>query len=117
MVRPIKITPRQDKWLLEYMKCDNMTEAWMRIYEPSCRECARAASAKAIGKPHVKRRLDELRERAMKKSDISIDKVLTDLQWAIDMGDRFGQSAGQAIGRDRGFQRPGEAGRAITGQG
>ncbi len=91
MVRPIKITPRQDKWLLEYMKCDNMTEAWMRIYEPSCRECARAASAKAIGKPHVKRRLDELRERAMKKSDISIDKVLTDLQWAIDSGKAQGK--------------------------
>ncbi len=91
MVAPVKTTLRQERWIVEYIKLGNASEAYMRVYHPSKRECAWAAAARMKRKPHVKRKLDELRERAMKKSDISIDKVLTDLQWAIDSGKAQGK--------------------------
>src|SRR6266852_665953 len=83
----------QERFLRELVKTGNATEAWQRIYNPSCRECSRAAAALCLSKPHVRKRWYELQERAMKKQDISIDKVLTDHQWAIDRAKADGKPA------------------------
>ena len=96
MVAPVRITMNQQSFVREYMKLGNATKAWQRVYNPSCRQCAQAASSKALQKPHVKRYLHELQERQMKKSDISIDKVLTDCQLAFDMA-KGQQKAGDMI--------------------
>lgn len=93
MVAKVKTTPRQDKFLREYMICDNATEAWHRVYRPRRRECAQAAASYTLSKPHVQKRLNQLRERAMKKSDISIEKVLTDYQYGIDMAKEQGKAS------------------------
>src|SRR5712671_2062325 len=85
MVAPVRITMNQQSFVREYMKLGNATKAWQKVYDTSCRQCAQAASSHCLSKPHVKRYLHELQERQMKKSDISIDKVLTDCQLAFDM--------------------------------
>lgn len=91
MVAPVKPTPRQKKFVVEYMICDNATEAWMKTYRPKNRQCAQAASSLTLSKPHVKRYHEQLQERLMQKRDITLDKVLTDLQWSIDRGKADGK--------------------------
>jgi len=92
MVAPVKVTPRQELFVREYMKTGNATKAWLIIYRPRTRESAQSCSSQCLSKPHVKRYLHELQERQMKKSDISIDKVLTDCQVAFDMAKGQGKS-------------------------
>src|SRR5216684_3532768 len=91
MIAPVKVTPRQELFVREYMKTGNATKAWQIIYRPRSRESAQSCSSQCLSKPHVKRYYNELRERRMKKSDISIDKILTDCQWAIDSGKAQGK--------------------------
>lgn len=91
-----KLTVRQIKFVYEYIKLDNMTKAWQRVYGVKNRQCAQAASSKALSKPHVKRLEVQLRERLMKKGDISIEKVLTDYQYALDLA-KAQQKAGDMI--------------------
>ena len=78
-------THRNELFLRELMKTDNATEAWQRTYKVRSRECAQAASSRTLGKPHVKRRLNQLRERVMQKKDITVDKVLDDYQYALNL--------------------------------
>jgi Terminase small subunit len=92
MVAPVKANLRQMMFCREYMKLGNKTKAWQIVHGTKSRECAQAASSHCMSKPHVKRYLQELEERVMKKSDISIDKVLTDCQVALDMAKGQGKA-------------------------
>jgi hypothetical protein len=86
-----KVTIRQELFLRELMKLENQTKAWQKIYKVKKRRCAQAASSNTLRKPHVRKRFNELLERQMKKSDITVDKVLSDLQWSIDRGKADGK--------------------------
>jgi len=77
------------------MKLGNATKAWQEVYNPIVANVRRRHPPRHA-KPHVKRYLHELQERQMKKSDISIDKVLTDCQLAFDMA-KGQQKAGDMI--------------------
>lgn len=85
MVAKVEPTIRQIKFVYEYIKLDNRTKAWQRVYGTKSRQCAQAASSRALARPHVKRLEIQLRERLMKKGDITIDKVLSDYQYALDL--------------------------------
>ena len=86
MVAPVKTTIRQELFLRAYLASDfNATKAWQKVYGVSSRECAQAASSRTLSKPHVKRRLSELQGALMKKSDITVDKVLNDYQYALNL--------------------------------
>jgi hypothetical protein len=91
MVAPIRTTIRQELFLRETMKVTNATEAWQRVYKTPSRASAKTLASRTLAKPHVKRRYNELLERQMKKSDITVDKVLSDLQWSIDRGKADGK--------------------------
>jgi hypothetical protein len=83
----VNTTFGQELFLRELLICkNNATEAWQRVYNTPSRASAQAISSKTLAKPHVKRRLNELRGTIMQKKDITLDKVLDDIQWAIDHG-------------------------------
>jgi len=84
--QPSKTNHRQELVLREYLKTHNGTEAYQTVYKNTSRKVAGVLASRLLKKPHVKRRLVQLWERQMKRSDISVDKVLTDLQWAIEFG-------------------------------
>lgn len=84
MAKPVQTTIRQELFLRELMKTGIAAEAWRRIYKPRSKTAAQVSAYKALKKPHIRRRYNELLERQMKKADISIDKILTDYQYALD---------------------------------
>lgn len=90
MLKQLKVTMRQELFLREYMKTANATEAWRRIYKnknPSDTAC------RALKKPHVQKRFNQLLERQMKRSDITVDKVLADYQYALNLAKEQGKAA------------------------
>lgn len=80
---PVLRDHRLEHFLREYLKLGVASEAWRKVYPPGKFHCARAASARAMARPSVRARYNELVERQMKRSDITVDKVLEDYQWAI----------------------------------
>ncbi len=84
MARPPQTTYRQELFLRELMKTGVAAEAWRRIYKPKSVAGAQVAACRALKKPHIRKRYYELLERQMKKSDISVEKILADYQRSID---------------------------------
>lgn len=83
MVR--KLTPRQSRFCLEYHKIGVGAEAYRRSYSITDGNVAAVNACRLLSKPHIKRRLFQLEERLMKRNDITMDKVLTDYQYALDL--------------------------------
>lgn len=67
------------------MKTGVAAEAWRRVYKPKSFLGAQVSACRTLKKPHVAKRYNELLERQMKKSDITVDKVLADYQHALDL--------------------------------
>ena len=84
MVKQVQTTIRQELFLRELMKTGVAAEAWRRVYKPKSSVGAQVSACRTLKKPHVRRRYNELLERQMKKSDISVEKCLADCQRAID---------------------------------
>lgn len=84
MAKPVQTTIRQELFLRELMKTGVAAEAWRRVYRPKSSVGAKISASRTLKKPHVRRRYNELLERQMKKSDISVEKVLADYQHVID---------------------------------
>ena len=57
----------------------------MKYYPKASRHSAIADASRLLGKPHVAKRREELWDQMVKRADITIDKVLGDLQVAVDM--------------------------------
>jgi Terminase small subunit len=72
-------------FLRELMKTFVAAEAYRKVYKNTSRKAATVAASRCLAKPHVRKRYQQLMERQMKRSDISIDKVLTDYQYALDL--------------------------------
>lgn len=66
------------------MKTGVAAEAWRRVYKPKSFLGAQVSACRTLKKPHVAKRYNELLERQMKKSDISVEKILADYQRSID---------------------------------
>ena len=75
----------------------NATEAYLKVYKNTSRKSAGVRASVTLKKPHVRRRFYQLQERLMKRSDISMDKILTDYQLALDMAKQQGR-ADQIVG-------------------
>lgn len=85
MAKPVQTTIRQELFLRELMKTGVAAEAWRRVYKTASPKNAKVCASVTLRKPHVRRRYNELLERQMKKSDITIDKILADYQHALDI--------------------------------
>ena len=87
-----KTTLRQELFLRECLKTHNHAEAWQRVYKNTSRKGARVSAYRTLKKPHVAKRWQQLMERQMKKSDITVDKVLADYQYALEIAKQQGNS-------------------------
>jgi phage terminase small subunit len=77
---------RHEKFVREYIKTGVGAEAYRRVY-PGANPytTARVCAAQLLTRPSVKRRKVELQEQLMKRSDITVEKILSDYQYALDM--------------------------------
>lgn len=80
---------RHERFIREVFKANgNATEAYRRVYpnvEP--KNSARAAAARLLASDSIKRRFWEVHRDMVKRSDITVDKILTDYQRAMDKAD------------------------------
>lgn len=84
---------RHERFTHEYILCGgNATEAYRRTWEafPNAKPITNPNSWKVIAcqvsnRPEVKSRIMEKAEKMAKKADITMDKVLSDLQEALNM--------------------------------
>src|SRR3954470_6754938 len=93
MAKQLRTTIRQELFLRELMKTANAAEAWRRVYKNSNRFTPSVSAARALKKSHVQKRYNELLERQMKRSEITVDKVLADYQWALETAKGQGKPA------------------------
>ena len=83
---PALRSPRRERFAREYIKTGIGSEAYRRAYERQQRDAtARANASRLLTIDCVSHRVSELREQAMKRADITIDKILSDYQYALEM--------------------------------
>lgn len=75
------------------MKTFVAAEAYRKVYKNTSRKAATVAASRCLAKPHVRKRYEQLMERQMKRSDVTVDKVLTDYQYALELAKSQGRSA------------------------
>lgn len=82
--RPLTI--RQETFVREYVKSGgNGPEAAIKSFRCGSRNYARVRACLELKKPHVRRGVEILRNRMAKRSDITIEKILTDYQDALTL--------------------------------
>lgn len=83
---------RQEKFVREYVKTGSLTEAYRKYY-PNAKKfnCVAAGAHNLAVLPHVKARIQELRDQMARKSDITMEKILTDYQDALNMAKQDGK--------------------------
>lgn len=82
---PGYVTQRNKLFLREYIKTGVASEAWRRVYPDTSPQLAKDAASKALSKPHVRAYFDQILEKHMRKADITVEKVLSDYQYALDL--------------------------------
>jgi len=77
---------RQETFVREYLKCGVGADAYQRAYPRAARNTAGRNAWYLLNRNmKVPVRLTELRQELLKKSDITIERILTDFQEALDL--------------------------------
>ena len=109
---------RHESFVREYLKCGVGADAYQRAYPRAARNTAGRNAWYLLNRnTKVPARLAELHQEALKRSDITIDRILTDYQEALDLakaqqrpGDIINAATAQAklvgLFRDRGENTP-----------
>jgi hypothetical protein len=78
--------PRHEMFVREYIKSGIKAEAYRRVYpHVKPKTTARTAAFRLMTRDDVSRRYWQLQEQNMKRADITIEKVLQDYQYALDL--------------------------------
>jgi hypothetical protein len=82
--------PRHERFVKTYLMQmaygGSATAAYRVVYQGSKGyNCANASAWKLLNKPHIKRRIREMRMDIKRKADITFEKILTDYQDALEM--------------------------------
>lgn len=104
-----KLTPKQEKFCLEFIQCGNAAEAYRRAYsaEKMKPETVWNSAYKLMENGEVKARVQELRETAAQKAMVTLESHLADLARLRDLAEEDGQfsaaitaeiSRGKAVG-------------------
>lgn len=104
-----KLTPKQEKFCLEFIQCGNAAEAYRRAYsaEKMKPETVWNSAYKLMENGEVKARVQELRETAAQKAIVTLESHLADLARLRDLAEGDGQfsaaitaeiSRGKAVG-------------------
>ena len=74
---------RHERFIREYLKTDfNGAEAYRRVYPRHRPDIACVSACQLLRVPKVKARLQEVQEAIIKRSDITVDKILTEYEQA-----------------------------------
>ncbi len=77
---------RHELFCREYIKTGLASEAYRRAYpQPRSPEVVWSASSRLLRHVKVRQRIKVLREQVMKRSDITIEKILSDYQHALNL--------------------------------
>ena len=104
-----KLTPKQEKFCLEFIQCGYAAEAYRRAYsaEKMKPETVWNSAYKLMENGEVKARVQELRETAAQKAIVTLESHLADLARLRDLAEEDGQfsaaitaeiSRGKAVG-------------------
>jgi phage terminase small subunit len=104
-----KLTPKQEKFCLEFIQCGNAAEAYRRAYntERMKPESIWVNSSKLMADANVAQRVAELRNQAAQKAMVTLESHLADLARLRDLAEEDGQfsaaitaeiSRGKAVG-------------------
>lgn len=104
-----KLTPKQEKFCLEFIQCGNAAEAYRRAYntERMKPESIWVNSSKLMADANVAQRVAELRSQAAQKAMVTLESHLADLARLRDLAEEDGQfsaaitaeiSRGKAVG-------------------
>ena len=91
------MTVKQERFAYEYVKQDGCgPNAIIAAFGEKTRNAARVAAYKMLRKPHVWRKVEEVRAKMAKRSDITIEKILTDYEQALQFA-RQQEKAGDMV--------------------
>jgi hypothetical protein len=72
---------RHEKFIREYVACDfNGAEAYRRVYPRHRPNIACVSACQLLRVPKVRERLREVQEAIIKRSDITVDRILTEYE-------------------------------------
>ena len=72
---------RHEKFIPEYLKTDfNGAEAYRRVYPRHRPDIACVSACQLLRVPKVRERLQEIQEGIIKRSDVTVDKILTEYE-------------------------------------
>lgn len=92
--RRTPLTIRQERFAYEYLKLDgDGAEAVIAAFGDKTRNAARVAAFKLLKKPHVRRKVEELRNRMAKRADITVEHVLTKYEDAYNVAAKQDKAA------------------------
>jgi phage terminase small subunit len=78
---PRLTNPRHERFAREYLKCGVASKAYIAAgYQPSTRNALDASASQLLRTPKVQGLLQQYRARAMKRSDITVETLLADLE-------------------------------------
>jgi hypothetical protein len=74
---------RHEKFVREYLKCDfNGAEAYRRVYPRHRPNIAKVSASRLLSSANLQRRLREVQVDIIQRSDITVDKILTEYEHA-----------------------------------
>ena len=72
---------RHEKFLRNYLSCDfNAAEAYRRVYPRHKPKIAKVSASRLLSSVNLQRRLREIQEAIIKRSDITVDRILTEYE-------------------------------------
>lgn len=79
------LTPKQEAFALAYIETGNASEAYRRNYNTKAKpERIHVDACKLLASPKVAQRVAQLREDAVKRSQITVDDLIRELEEARD---------------------------------
>ncbi len=75
------LTIKQEKFVLKYFECGNATEAYKHAYDASkmTDKSINESSSKLLNNTKVTSRLQELRDSAQQRTEVTVDKLVQEL--------------------------------------
>lgn len=78
--------PVHERFAREWLKTADAANAYRKAFGKTySHTVAKAAGWRLRNRPYMQKRIDELQRQMMKRSDITLDKILSDYQEALDM--------------------------------
>lgn len=85
---------RHEQFIRQYIKTGgNGVQAYMRIYPNASYDAARSSAGRLMGRPYIRARYHEVLDKMVKKIDITIEKIINDYQYALDLAKEQGRPA------------------------